>query len=340
MQSLNESLHEISEELTASDLTTSLQDGTLLLTLINTFCGDYQPLDEISVMNPHDRLKIAIEKAETVLNVPSLISVNDIMDGLDDLSMATYLSYFQKLKESDIVQKNIEEAKKKRDFKKSEEEKIMKAAKSRHQLKSHQHVRVKSNKSISSDVDADGEFDDDGLDNEKEMQIDGEMTDKINQIMQKKLGMNRSLPQIPVGSRNSQKDLKGKALPSHPTISLNQLADSEMTELWKQFLKTEEKVVYSSSVIKRTGMLGLNTQRRELIMTTLPRFLYVDSNTNKLKGTIAWEDDMKIICKSLKKFVLHTKIRNYHFEDLMGAVEAWLANFTLLKEAISRERNI
>lgn len=46
-------------------------------------------------MTPEERLKLAFDVAEKDLSIPTLLDVNDLLEGGDEQSMLTYLSYFR-----------------------------------------------------------------------------------------------------------------------------------------------------------------------------------------------------------------------------------------------------
>jgi myosin-5 len=109
-------------------------------------------------------------------------------------------------------------------------------------------------------------------------------------------------------------------------------------EQWKKFLSPNEAVVFASLVRKEAGggiakLLGFK-KRRQLLLTTKPRFLYVDPNDETLKGNIdATNDDVHIALGGSsdseggkggsQDFILITADRDYSFTDLLGEARQW-----------------
>ena len=76
---------------------------------------------------------------------------------------------------------------------------------------------------------------------------------------------------------------------------------------WKRFLSKQEEIVYTALVIKRKkGVLVSSAKKRQLIMTNLPRFFYVDPNKMEIKGSIPWSDELKVIKKDEISFIIST----------------------------------
>ena len=118
---------------------------------------------------------------------------------------------------------------------------------------------------------------------------------------------------------------------------------------WKQFLSPNEAVLFASLVRKEAGggvakLLGFK-KRRQLLMTSRPRFLYVDPNDGTLKGDVDFtgDDGVRVdlaidiekeeqksdpTYKASKKdisqdFRVHTSDRVYLFTDLLGFANQW-----------------
>eukprot|EP00946_MAST-07B_sp_MAST-7B-sp1_P000274 g274.t1 len=109
----------------------------------------------------------------------------------------------------------------------------------------------------------------------------------------------------------------------------------EARKQWKKFLSPNEAVVFASLVRKEAGggiakILGFK-KRRQLLLTSKPRFLYVDPNDDALRGDIdATNDDVHIELASSEDgktgsqdFVLITAARDYSFTDLLGEAKQW-----------------
>jgi len=139
--------------------------------------------------------------------------------------------------------------------------------------------------------------------------------------------------------QNSNQNLKSSTTTDNgggKSISkVGQMGNPELTKEWADFLCKGEQVIYTSPIIKRTAM-GLNSRKRQLMLTTLPRFLYIDGSTLDLKGTIPWEDDIMVMpnTNNVKKFAIKTKNRVYDMEDLAATGEEWMNFVDSLKAAL------
>ena len=129
-------------------------------------------------------------------------------------------------------------------------------------------------------------------------------------------------------------------------------------EEWKQYLSPNEAVLFASLVRKEAGggmakMFGFK-KRRQLLMTSRPRFLYVDPNDGTIKGDIdmALESVVVELASDLEKeeqksdpkyqtskknitqdFRITTPTRVYVFTDLLGFAQQWK------KTAVDYERH-
>lgn len=89
---------------------------------------------------------------------------------------------------------------------------------------------------------------------------------------------------------------------------------------WRRFLISGEKILYTSSVIKRSRMTA---KTRQLILTDKHRLLYVDPSTMKLKGQVPWSKDIRVDKKSDRHFYISTPKRVYVLEDVSGKADEW-----------------
>ena len=118
-------------------------------------------------------------------------------------------------------------------------------------------------------------------------------------------------------------------------------------EQWKKFLSPNEAVVFASLVRKEAGggiakLLGFK-KRRQLLLTSKPRFLYVDPNDDTLKGNIdATNDDVHIELAGTgegkgesQDFILITADRDYSFTDLLGEAHQWKETLLRYQESVS-----
>eukprot|EP01031_Cornospumella_fuschlensis_P036268 gene36268-43996_t len=76
------------------------------------------------------------------------------------------------------------------------------------------------------------------------------------------------------------------------------------TSIWEQFLKAEERQVFTSTIYKRKGLFS---KRRQLILTDAPRLIYIDPTSMELKGEIPWTKAQPVSCiiKNTKEFDVH-----------------------------------
>lgn len=72
----------------------SWKDGHALCDLVDSIKPGTLPR-EIRPSEPLGRIDTAMDKAETELGVPRVMEPEDMLDGADDLSTMTYVSYFQ-----------------------------------------------------------------------------------------------------------------------------------------------------------------------------------------------------------------------------------------------------
>ncbi|GBG33108.1 Protein kinase, putative [Hondaea fermentalgiana] len=118
----------------------------------------------------------------------------------------------------------------------------------------------------------------------------------------------------------------GSGMPLDPNL-LNSTSSGGRTVVGElsQFLKPNERIVLDGLVVKRKSLFHTNT--RHLILTDLPRFLYVDPVKVILKGEIAIEKSVFIQVKNSKTFDIVTPKRTFHMTDLMSQAKRWQAAF-------------
>ncbi len=93
---------------------------------------------------------------------------------------------------------------------------------------------------------------------------------------------------------------------------------------WARFLSAGEEVVYTEMLEKGRGLFS---KRRQLILTTAPRFRYIDVAKMEQKGTIEWHADLTVELKDSRNFIVHTPNigREWYFECLSGeGARAWV----------------
>ena len=90
--------------------------------------------------------------------------------------------------------------------------------------------------------------------------------------------------------------------------------------LWNQFLRDDERIVYTGLISKRKGLFS---KKRQLILTTKPRLIYVDPIRMKQKGEIPWSENIYIQLKNSTTFDIVTPNRVYHITDSINGSQRW-----------------
>ena len=85
--------------------------------------------------------------------------------------------------------------------------------------------------------------------------------------------------------------------------------------------------MYTGLISKRKGLFS---KKRQLILTTKPRLIYVDPIRMKQKGEITWSENIYIQLKNHTTFDIVTPKRVYHITDYSGA-QRWADS---LKQAL------
>ena len=100
-------------------------------------------------------------------------------------------------------------------------------------------------------------------------------------------------------------------------------------------LRENEKVIVSGMVTKKRK---LSVKRRLLALTTLPRFIYMDVKTSKMKGQI--ELDMTTDIKVLRPgiFDVITPNRAFHFTDLSKNTDRWISGLSSAREYLHEKK--
>ena len=64
-----------------------------------------------------------------------------------------------------------------------------------------------------------------------------------------------------------------------------------------------ELIIHSALVWKKKGGIYL-PRKRQLILTDLPRLIYVDPEKMQQKGEIPWSNEIRVKCQSEKRFTI------------------------------------
>lgn len=100
---------------------------------------------------------------------------------------------------------------------------------------------------------------------------------------------------------------------------------------WRRFLMENEHVVWTSLVEKRVGLFA---KRRQLILTSFPRLIYVDPEEMVQKGEIRWCEHMQPELKDARHFLIHTPQRTYNLEDLSDGAARWVDEITRMHRLV------
>eukprot|EP01137_Pigoraptor_chileana_P029787 Opistho-2@15451 len=98
------------------------------------------------------------------------------------------------------------------------------------------------------------------------------------------------------------------------------LAKQAAESKWHQFTTTNELIIKTGIVNKRKGLFS---KRRQLILTDLPRLLYIDTEKMIVKGEIPWSASLQPEFKNARTFFIHTPKRTYYLEDPGSDAKDW-----------------
>ena len=59
------------------------------------------------------------------------------------------------------------------------------------------------------------------------------------------------------------------------------------------------------------------------MLTSAPRLLYIDPETNVKKGEIPWSSELRVVVKGLRQFDICTPGRTYYLTDMLGDAQRW-----------------
>ncbi|CAK4724559.1 unnamed protein product [Aphanomyces euteiches] len=95
---------------------------------------------------------------------------------------------------------------------------------------------------------------------------------------------------------------------------------SRMNSLWNRFLLDDEVIKMSGLISKRKGLFS---KKRQLILTSKPRLIYIDPIRMRQKGEIPWSDNVYITVKNSQQFDVVTPNRVYHLQDQVNGSKKW-----------------
>ncbi|GAB9473927.1 hypothetical protein Gpo141_00011071 [Globisporangium polare] len=93
------------------------------------------------------------------------------------------------------------------------------------------------------------------------------------------------------------------------------------SSLWNRFLLDDEMIKMGGLISKRKGLFS---KKRQLILTSKPRLIYIDAIRMKQKGEIPWSDTLYVQSKSATAFDVVTPNRVYHLNDLVNGSKKWI----------------
>ncbi len=127
-------------------------------------------------------------------------------------------------------------------------------------------------------------------------------------------------------------DLKGRT--SKCAIETQKVLDEHAE--WKRFLIDRESVFYTGPIMKRSFRgIGILAKKRQLILTTFPRILYVDPARMQLKGEIPWSDSLVAEQLSRKHLVIYTRKKRYNITCLSHKADGWVSAIRKLKAQLA-----
>ncbi|TMW60268.1 hypothetical protein Poli38472_000310 [Pythium oligandrum] len=100
-----------------------------------------------------------------------------------------------------------------------------------------------------------------------------------------------------------------------------QLPIARASSMWDRFLLDDELIKLASLISKRKGLFS---KKRQLILTSKPRLIYIDPIRMKQKGEIPWSPNLHVNLKSATSFDVVTPKRVYHLTDSVNGSRRWI----------------
>jgi len=123
--------------------------------------------------------------------------------------------------------------------------------------------------------------------------------------------------------------------PAIPFLPIQSERDRKLllqkSSLWNLFLDDHELILYNSLVVKKKGIRPL---KRQLILTDLPRLIYVDINKMVKKGEIPFLESLECGLRGGKFFWIEVPGRVYTLEDVEADPQEWVLAIRSLHKKI------
>lgn len=103
---------------------------------------------------------------------------------------------------------------------------------------------------------------------------------------------------------------------------------------WSNFLLPNEVIVKMGLVHKYKGLFY---RKRQLILTDLPRLIYIDEEKMVQKGEIPW-NNIRPEVKNSSAFFVHTPNRTYYLHDPNGDPDGWVQSILKVLNNPTRKR--
>jgi len=112
--------------------------------------------------------------------------------------------------------------------------------------------------------------------------------------------------------------------------------DPYANSIWNQFLLDDgsERVVFTGLITKKKSFF---TRKRQLILTSLPRFIYVDPETMEFRKDIPW-DEIKSEIVDDSTFTIQTPHRTYVMKGLSTSSHVWVEEIRKMGEIVEKQQ--
>lgn len=107
---------------------------------------------------------------------------------------------------------------------------------------------------------------------------------------------------------------------------------------WRAYLLPEEEVVFHGSITKKKSIFSLD-RKRELILTSLPRFVYVDAAAKEYKKDIPWDDIQARVIDDAT-FTIQTPHRTYTMKAQTTTAATWVAEIEKMAKIVQHQQDL